>query len=145
MTDMQAKSGRDRGSGLRAESSYETDEGRRQMAEFRSHEIHMRYIYGLRWGALALSALTIGIGAVMVFMGLQGSFNWAVTAPASIGAKLTNASPGIIFATAGWLIAFLVVIQSPVGYSTSNDGANSPPRRCRSKSRETTLGGDRSG
>jgi hypothetical protein len=80
----------------------------------------MKHIYGLRWGGLALSAFTIAIGAAMVFMGLQGSFN--VNAPASIGAKITNACPGIMFATAGMPIGFFVVTRSPVGYRTGGDG-----------------------
>ncbi|MGH8387242.1 MAG: hypothetical protein ACRESJ_17410 [Pseudomonas sp.] len=89
-----------------------------QLEALRSHEKHMRHIYGLRWAALALAALTIVIGAVMVFMGLQGSFNWAVEAPNSIGAKLTNASPGIIFASVGMVIGFVVILQKPVSYDT---------------------------
>jgi hypothetical protein len=97
----------------------------------RSHELHIKYIYGIRLGGLALSALTIIIGAVMVFLGLQGSFNWAVEAPNSIGAKLTNASPGIVFATVGLIIAFVVVMQKPVNYDTEEDGQS------------ITLGGDR--
>ncbi len=91
-----------------------------QLAALHSHELHMRHIYGLRWGGLALAALTISIGAVMVFAGLQGSFNWAVNAPASIGAKLTNASPGVVFATVGLLIGILIVIQKPVSYRTGD-------------------------
>ena len=87
-----------------------------EIAKLRSHEKHMAYIYGLRWGALALSGFTILIGAVMIFLGLQGSFDWAVEAPSSVGAKLTNASPGIIFATVGMLIGLLAVNQKPVDY-----------------------------
>jgi hypothetical protein len=82
----------------------------------------MKYIYGIRLSGLVLAALTIVIGAVMVFLGLQGSFNWAVEAPHSIGAKLTNASPGIVFATVGLIIAFVVVVQKPVKYDTGEDG-----------------------
>ncbi|HME69884.1 MAG TPA: hypothetical protein VKM54_08450 [Myxococcota bacterium] len=106
-------------------------------AYLRSHERHMKYIYGLRWGGLAVSALTIAIGAVMVFLGLQGSLNWAVEAPNSIGAKLTNASPGIVFATVGMIIAFVVVLQKPVSYQTGDREGNDfriaadPPRRRR--------------
>lgn len=87
------------------------------LAVLRSHELHMKHIYGLRWAALGISALTIIIGAVMIFAGLQGSFNWAVEAPNSVGAKLTNASPGIVFATVGLVLGFVVVIQKPVSYS----------------------------
>jgi len=89
-----------------------------ERASLRSHETHMRHIYGLRWGGLVLSALCILIGAVMIFLGLQGSFTWAVEAPNSIGAKLTNASPGIVFATIGMIIGFVVVLQKPVNYRT---------------------------
>jgi hypothetical protein len=99
-----------------------------ELARLRSHEKHMMYIYGLRWGGLALSALTICIGAVMIFFGLQGSFNWAVEAPHSIGAKLTNASPGIVFATVGMLIGILVVVQQPVSYSTGGTTKRIPGR-----------------
>jgi len=58
------------------------------------------------------------IGAVMIFLGLQGSFNWAVESPNSISSKLTNASPGIVFATIGMILGFIVVIQKPVNYNT---------------------------
>jgi hypothetical protein len=92
------------------------------LASLRSHETHMKHIYGLRWGGLALSALTIVIGAAMVFVGLQGSFNWAVEVPNSIGAKLTNASPGIVFATVGMILGFIVIRQQPVNYSTGDHG-----------------------
>jgi hypothetical protein len=97
-----------------------------QMARLRSHERHLAYIYRLRLGGLALAALTIGIGAIMIFVGLQGSFNWAVQAPDSVGAKLTNASPGIVFATVGMLIGLLTVIQRPVSYDTGSEGGSSP-------------------
>ena len=93
-----------------------------ELARLRSHERHMTHIYSLRWGGLALSAFTIGIGALMVFKGLQGSFNWAFQAPASIGAKLTNASPGIVFATIGLIIGFVVVSRRPVNYETTDEG-----------------------
>ena len=93
----------------------------RKLAAMRSHETHMRYIYGIRLAGLALAALTIGVGAVMVFRGLQGSFNWAIEAPHSIGAKLTNASPGIVFATIGLVIAFVVILQKPVNYGTGKE------------------------
>jgi len=54
----------------------------------------------------------------MIFLGLQGSFDWAVQAPNSVGAKLTNASPGIVFATVGMFIGVFVILQRPVNYST---------------------------
>lgn len=95
-----------------------------RLAALRSHELHMRHIYGLRWAGLGLSALTIIIGAVMIFLGLQGSFDWAVEAPHTIAAKLTNASPGIVFATLGMIIAFVVLTQRPVSYSTGGPSAH---------------------
>jgi hypothetical protein len=64
----------------------------------------MAYAYGLRWGGLALSALVICMGGAMTFAGLDGSFNWAVQVPTTISAKMTNASPGIVFATIGVLL-----------------------------------------
>ncbi len=85
-----------------------------------SHEKHMKYIYGVRLAGLGISALTILIGAIMIFMGLQGAFNWAISAPNDLGSKLTNASPGIMFAVAGLFIAMITIIQSPVGYSIGN-------------------------
>lgn len=88
------------------------------LARLRSHELHMRHIYGLRWAGLVVSILTIALGSIMVFKGLTGSFNWAIEAPHSVGAKLTNASPGIVFATIGLLIAIVVVLQKPVNYRT---------------------------
>jgi ABC-type sulfate transport system permease subunit len=96
---------------------YESGQDRR----LRAHELHIKYIYGIRLGGLALSAVAIIVGAVMVFRGLQGSFNWAIEAPNSIGAKLTNASPGIVFATVGLIIAFIVINQKPVNFDTDDN------------------------
>jgi hypothetical protein len=93
-----------------------------ELAALRSHEKHMRHIYSLRWGGLALAALTIGIGALMVFRGLEGSFNWAIEVPNSIGAKLTNASPGIVFATVGMVLGLIVILQKPVIYTIDDRG-----------------------
>jgi hypothetical protein len=110
----------------------------RRLAAMRSHETHMKHIYGLRWGGLVLSAITIIIGAVMIFEGLQGSFNWAIQAPASIGARLTNASPGIVFATIGLVIAFVVILQKPVNYETGPHGQSitlGPPPQTRKRAR----------
>lgn len=84
------------------------------MAQLRSHDLHIELDYRLRSRGLALAALTILIGAVMVFAGLQGSFNWAVEAPSTISAKLTNASPGIVFATIGMVLVCVVFLQKPV-------------------------------
>lgn len=83
-----------------------------------SHELHMKYIYGIRRLGLYLSFVAIILGAVMTFLGLEGSFNWAVESPETITAKLTNASPGIVFVTVGLLIAIVVIMQKPVGYKT---------------------------
>jgi hypothetical protein len=76
------------------------------MAQLRSHELHIKLVYGLRLGVLVLAALTLLIGAVMVFSGLHGSSDWAVEGPHTISAKLTNASPGIMFATIGMILGF---------------------------------------
>ena len=70
----------------------------------------------------------------MVFKGLQGSFNWTFEAPHSLGAKVTNASPGIVFATIGLVITFIVILQRSINYETHYDGAfpggdSSLPRR----------------
>jgi hypothetical protein len=92
--------------------SFESD---RQL-EIEAHKKHLQYIYSLRWGGLVLSALTLVGGAVMTFRGLEGSFNWAVEIPHSIGAKLTNASPGIIFATIGLILGFVAMQWKPVGF-----------------------------
>jgi hypothetical protein len=127
------------------ESRYELE-----LAKLRSHERHMAYIYRLRWGGLALAAFTICIGAVMTFAGLQGSFDWAFQAPSSLSAKLTNASPGIVFATVGLLIGLLTVIQKPVNYDTGYDGDHlgssitirdkGPPPSKTTKSRRASRG-----
>jgi hypothetical protein len=93
-----------------------------EVSSLRSHEMHMRHIYGLRWGGLILAALTIVIGAAMIFAGLQGSFDWAVGSPSTLTAKLTNASPGIVFATVGMILGFVVVVQKPVNYRTGGPG-----------------------
>jgi hypothetical protein len=97
-----------------------------ELSRLRSHERHMKYIYGLRIGGLALAGLAIVIGSVMIFLGLQGSFDWAVQAPNSVGAKLTNASPGIIFATVGMFIGLFVILQKPVSYRTGTSNLLNP-------------------
>jgi hypothetical protein len=81
------------------------------MAQLRSHDLCIKLDYRLRSWGLALATLTILIGAAMVFAGLQGSFDWAVEAPHTLTAKLTNASPGIVFATIGMILSFVVVIH----------------------------------
>ena len=92
------------------------------MAQLRSHELQIKLVYRLRLVALGLAAFTILIGAVMVFAGLQGYINWVVEAPHSINAKLTNASPGIVFATIGMILGFVVVLQRPVRFQTDGTG-----------------------
>ena len=77
--------------------------------------------YSLRSKGLALAALTILIGAVMVFAGFQGSLNWVVEAPQTMSAKLTNASPGIVFATIGMILGFVVFLQKPVRFQVGDD------------------------
>jgi hypothetical protein len=109
------------------------------LVSLRSHEIHMRHIYGLRWAGMAVAALTIAIGAFMVFRGLEGSFNWAVEVPHTLGAKLTNASPGIIFATVGLILGFAVVLQKPVNYDT---GRGSIFGKINAGGRELNRGGN---
>ncbi|MDO8065565.1 hypothetical protein [Janthinobacterium sp. SUN206] len=97
-----------------------------QLAAIKSHDRHMDHVYRLRWGGLALATFTVLLGAVMVFLGLQGSFGWAIEAPNSIGAKLTNASPGIVFATIGLILGFIVAVQRPLTYRTdARNGAQS--------------------
>jgi hypothetical protein len=95
-----------------------------ELQRLRSHELHMRHIYSLRWGGLALSALCIVIGATMTFWGLQGSFTWAFEVPSTVGAKLTNASPGIVFATVGLVLGFMVVRQRPVNYQIEGENSS---------------------
>jgi hypothetical protein len=90
------------------------------LARLKAHEGHFRQVYTLRWGGLFLSALTIVIGSVMIFKGLQGSFDWAFQAPNSISAKLTNASPGIVFATIGMVLGFIVIRQKPIPFRTGS-------------------------
>jgi hypothetical protein len=76
--------------------------------------------YNLRSKGLALAALTILIGAVMVFAGFQGSLNWVVEAPQTMIAKLTNASPGIVFVTIGMILGFVVFLK-PVRFQVGDD------------------------
>lgn len=93
-----------------------------RLASLRSHERHMWFIYGVRLLALVVGAVSILAGAWMVFRGLQGTFNWAVESPHTLSSKLTNASPGIGFAVVGMIIAFIVILQKPVEYSTDAGG-----------------------
>jgi hypothetical protein len=91
------------------------------LARLQAHNTHLKYIYAVRMAGIGLSALVICAGTVMVFMGLQGSFDWAIQAPNSIGAKLTNASPGIVFVTVGMFIGIVVIAQRPVEFITDID------------------------
>lgn len=104
-----------------------------EMARLQSHERHMGHIYGIRRWGLGVSAFTILIGAVMIFMGLQGTISLDMNTTNALSAKLTNASPGIIFAVVGVVLAFIVIIQSPVNYSTGQ-AMTDPPRRRKGKS-----------
>jgi putative copper export protein len=83
------------------------------IAWLRSHDRQAKLDYRFRSKVLIVAALIMVIGAVMVFAGLHGSVEWAVEAPHTISAKLTNASPGIIFATIGMILIFAVVMQKP--------------------------------
>jgi hypothetical protein len=71
----------------------------------------------------------------MIFLGLQGTIDWAVQVPNSIGAKVTNASPGIAFATVGLIIGILVVAR-PVEYETPFEDRDNPLRRFSTKGME---------
>ena len=95
-----------------------------ELAALEKHRIHMHYVYSIRWGVIGLAAVAMVIGAAMTFKGLAGSFNWAIEAPHSIGAKLTNASPGIIFATIGFLLGVVVALKNPLKYEGKNGSDN---------------------
>jgi hypothetical protein len=92
-----------------------------ELESLRQHGRHMHYVYSVRWGVIGLAVLALAIGAAMTFKGLTGSFNWAFEAPHSLGAKLTNASPGIVFATIGFLLGFTVTLQKPLRFETEGD------------------------
>lgn len=87
-----------------------------ELAKIRSHELHIKYIYNLRIAGLLFAVVALLIGAWMTFKGLQGSFNWAIEAPHSVGAKMTNASPGIVFATIGMIVGIVILKLPPVNY-----------------------------
>lgn len=59
---------------------------------------------------------------IMLFMGLEGSFDWAFSAPTEIEAKLTNASPGIVIATIGFILTWRIATLKPVNFETSDGG-----------------------
>lgn len=95
-----------------------------KQASLRSHEIHMKYIYGVRLGGLVISLVCIVAGAIMIFKGLNGSFDWAFKEAHTFETKLTNASPGIGFALFGVIIGYFVLSRDPVNYTTEDsDGA----------------------
>lgn len=87
-----------------------------------AYKLQLKYQYSLRLGVLVLGALALVIGAVMEFHGLQGSFNWAVDAPHAVGAKLTNAPPGIVYGTIGMLLCIVSVLNNSVKFQTGADG-----------------------
>lgn len=103
-----------------------SDEVNLRLAYLNAHQDHLRSVYRLRGMGLGLAGFTILIGAVMTFLGLEGTFDWAIEAPNTIGAKLTNASPAIIFATVGLIIAFVVLIQGPVQFKTKGREPDGP-------------------
>lgn len=109
-------------------------------AKLRSHEKHMMYIYGLRFAGLFISLVCIVIGAIMIFKGLSGSFNWAFEEAHTFKTKLTNASPGIGFALFGVIMGYFVLSRDPVNYTTDDDDMSlflgpRPTRRPKRKSR----------
>jgi hypothetical protein len=81
---------------MRQEEDFYDPELGLSLAYVRSHEKHMRYIYGLRFGGLAPAAIIIAIGAPIMFRGMAGSFNWVVEVSHTTAAKFTNASPSIV-------------------------------------------------
>jgi hypothetical protein len=83
----------------------------------------------LRLAALVVAAVTIILGGIMIFKGLQGSFNWAFQAANTLTAKFTNASPGIVFATVGLIIVYKVVSKDPVDYDTAQAHLGPSPKR----------------
>jgi len=68
--------------------------------------------YQLRWGLLILATMVIVAGTMMLFWGLNGSLDWGFQVH-FVSAKITNASPGIVFATSGVLLAALIALRRP--------------------------------
>jgi len=94
-----------------------------------SHERHMEHIYSARRRGMWLAALALVMGAVMTFLGLEGSFNWAFEKADTISAKLTNASPGIVFATVGLILGLISILKGPVNYNIGSDVLDSQSMR----------------
>jgi hypothetical protein len=104
-----------------SENGSKYDIEKRMDLAIRSHELHMKFIYGVRLGGLLISLVSIVVGAIMLFKGLDGSFNWTFDAPNTLRTKLTNASPGIGFALIGMIIGFVVLSRKPMTYVMDED------------------------
>ena len=81
-------------------------------ARFRLEELNLNSFYRLRLAALLVATLVIVLGAGMVFLGLKGSINLNVQV-AAVNTRLVNASPGIVFATLGMILCFVLLAQQP--------------------------------
>jgi hypothetical protein len=88
-----------------------------------------RFSYRLSLAVLVVAAVTIILGAGMVFLGLQGSINWTMYVVGSVNAQLSNASPGIVFATIGLILVCVLLSQGPPTSPTPVRVGNASYRR----------------
>lgn len=73
-----------------------------QMKAFLEHRTSKVYFVGTIMG-LSLGGLLAIAGFVLSILGLSGSIEWLVKTP-GLTSKLTNASPGVVFALLGLVI-----------------------------------------
>jgi hypothetical protein len=86
---------------------------RRGNGRLRLEELQLKFSYRLRLGVLILAAVALLSGAVMAFFGLQGSIDFGLQVAGTFETKFVNASPGIVFATIGAILCWVMLSQGP--------------------------------
>ena len=96
---------------MASESGRGTDNSHSQMIELLASD--RKRVFVLRIVGISIGFIVLSFGAVMSFLGLEGSFDWAFESPNMLTSKLTNASPGVVFAVAGMLIIWRALRDYP--------------------------------
>jgi len=95
------------------------------------HVEQVRHVYRIRLIGILIALVMVVAGIAGVFLGLQGSFDWAVQAPSGIGGKITNASPGILMVCIGVFLAWRIVEQPHLSVRTGFASSSTTDNRAR--------------
>jgi hypothetical protein len=86
---------------------------RRGDSGVRLEELQLEFPYRLRFGVLVLAAVALFSGVAMALLGLQGSRDLGLQVAGAFEARFVNASPGIVFATIGAILCWIMLSQGP--------------------------------